>query len=112
MVAEKCKGMAINQNDHRKSNESHFTEQTLWLPVRFYNFKYALSQRKFDIEKALEYAERELFDLGGSPVFLPDILSEKEIDKTGKEVVKEYVSYTKIIKAVEEKERQFSGEEY
>lgn len=113
MITDLVKGRRINPASERKANESNLIETEIWVPIRYNNFRYALSECGFDIDRAFDYAEKELFGIDGKPVFLPEQLSIKEYDKKKKnEVITEYMSYTKIMKLVDEKERQFYGEEY
>lgn len=65
----------------RLVNPSSFSESKRWkkrlgwLPVRDYNFEYSLYVNDYDLEKALEYAEKKLFE-NGKPVYLPDKLQK------------------------------------
>jgi len=103
----KCKGKCINLNENRKANEDHMNTWELELPIRYYNFCYALAKSDFDIGKALKYAKENLFDLADDPVFLPGKLSETEYDqKKGEERVVTYMSDTKILNWVDMKRRE------
>lgn len=46
------------------------------LPVRYYNFQYAMAKSNGDINAAINYAENKLFS-NGEPVYLPDLLAQK-----------------------------------
>ena len=76
-------------------------KRTGYLPIRDFNFQYALARFEYEkdgkvfqnIEKALDYAEKELFNLDGTPVYLPDKLAIK----AGKLTDEKHFSYNKLL---------------
>lgn len=63
------------------------------LPVRYYNFEYAMAKNNGDINQAIKYAEEKLFDHQGKPVYLPDLIAAK----AGLHTIERHFNYVKIL---------------
>lgn len=97
LISNKCTGKRVNPNGNRKANEDHLIKSDMWLPLRYYNFLYALHQCAGDIKKTIKYAKEKLEELDGEPVYLPDLLAIKTGDQN--------MSYTKIMNLVVRKKQ-------
>lgn len=99
--------------------EKKWSKKPGWLPVRDYNFEYALYEtacykkmamaidnskvktKAFDIKAALIFASEKLFDSSGKPVYLPEILASKH-DAFYDPKTKPPKSYNKILAEMKE----------
>lgn len=75
IITSKCEHWKLNTNDQKKTNEAKWYKAEGYLPIRFYNFQYALKMCRDDIGKAVAFAKERLFDADGLPIYLPDELS-------------------------------------
>jgi len=96
LISDEVEATKINPNNSRKANEDHIIKSKMWIPVRYYNYKYALSLCGNDREKATEYVKIHLTGLNQKPIYLPDRF--EELTGTTK-------SYTKILMEIDEKHR-------
>lgn len=104
--------------------ETKWKKKKGWLSIRDLNFQYACFKcpkfttglnknekvKTFDIEKAIQYAEDNLFDFSGQPIYLPDELEKEICNKTGKTYNpdKKPKSYNKILQEEEERFKQLN----
>jgi len=88
--------------EHLQLNKKGVLEKEMgWLPVRYYNFLYALSKCGNNLDKAMDYSEENLFGLDGRPVYLPDEIAK--LDGWDEQRSKTPTSYNKILKEIDEK---------
>jgi len=94
-----CKARMLNNNDQRKANEDNMILRDTFLPVKDYNFKYALYQCGGIIEKAIEYAKEKLI-VNGKPIWLPDEFKKKYEQLHPMDDAPKY-TYASILRGVE-----------
>lgn len=101
LISDEVEAAKINPNSVRKANEDHIVKMKMWLPIRSYNYRYALSLCNDDHVKAIAYVKEHLTGLDQGPIYLPDRF--EELTGTKK-------SYTKIMMDIDEKHRnQFNN---
>lgn len=96
LISDEVEAVKINPNNSRKANEDHMIKSKMWFPIRYYNYKYALSLCSNDPKKAVAYVKDHLTRLDQKPIYLPDRF--EELTGTKK-------SYTKILLEIDEKNR-------
>lgn len=72
-----------------------------FLPIRDLNFQYSIlktqkivnGEKTTDLESAINYARIKLFSIEGQPLYLPDLLAEKN----GKDSSEKHFNYNKIL---------------
>jgi len=97
IISEEIDSWASSREDNPRANEKKWRRDIQWLPVRYYNFLYALSVCGDDLDKAMDYSEKNLFDLEGKPVYLPDRLAMVEGKDNNSE---KHFTYSKILRDV------------
>lgn len=93
ILKEKVNCWKLNDSSSKRANEASWYRTEMSLPIRFYNFQFALA-KSGNIEDALEYAAEKLFQ-GGKPVHLPDLLASKAGHDNHSE---KHFTYGKILK--------------
>lgn len=88
LLSERVKGYA--------SVNGQLQEKEIYIPIRDYNFQYALHKSDGDVAKALDYVEEHLMK-NGKPVYLPGVLMEKALNPDPRSY-----TYGRILREIDE----------
>lgn len=100
IVSDRCEFWQKSREEKLRSNESRWYRGKGYLPIRYYNFEYAL-EKCGSIKAALPYAEEKLFH-GHEPVYLPDLFNQK----AGFSINERHYSYKQILDELKAQNRK------